>query len=204
MKTKQLVHTLGLAALLTLLTPIPGQCVLTMTLSGTPGSSIVDISFTGSTTANFTGSYINFGWQFIPTTYDPFPAAITGDNYGMFDFINGNPSLTINGVARQFPGVWLQDSSNSPYPGYERFGGRTPSFSGFLGDVWEWSGTAQIDLAPKGLTFDDLNPGSITLWGERTVLEGCLTIVPEPTTCSLLAIPLGLLLLRSLRSRKRQ
>jgi hypothetical protein len=203
MKSKAL-RTFGLTAALALLTPLAARSTLTMTLSGTPGSSIIDLSFSGSSIGNFSGSYLNFGWHFVPTTFDPFPAAITGNDYGYCNFIRGNRSLTINGAAHSFTGIFLQDSSNSPYVGYERFGGLTPSFSAYPGDVWEWSGTAQIDLAPKGLTFDDLNPGSVTVMGDHTVLEGRLEIVPEPSTCVLLTIPLGFLLIRRLRDHKRR
>lgn len=59
------------------------------------------------------------------------------------------------------------------------------------GDVYQWSGSATIDLSGKGLTFDSLRPGStgpIYPISAPTsgILEGQLVIVPEPSSTVLL------------------
>ena len=59
------------------------------------------------------------------------------------------------------------------------------------GDVYQWSGSATIDLSAKGLTFDSLHLGStgpvypldpVT----SGILQGELVIVPEPSVTVLL------------------
>src|SRR5688500_5150801 len=97
---------------------------LNMTLSGTPGSPIATATFSGSATADssFGGSITGIAWDFAPTTYDPFPPQITGLNFGIFNFDSGSATITINGSTQNMTGVFLQDSSNSPDVGRERFG----------------------------------------------------------------------------------
>ncbi len=205
----------ALMAFALLITP-SAHAALTMTLSGTPGASLVQVSFSGSSVATGTGGgIINFGWDFLPATYDPFPAAITGfTSYGMFLFQSGN--ATYRNVTRDLSttitGVWLQDSSNSAGAAmgiYERFG-ILAEFNGpgqnnyIVGDVYEWAGSASIDLSARGLTFDDLRPGTTgVVSGSLNILQGQLVIVPEPTSATLLISGLLLLLAKTAGRAKR-
>src|SRR5678815_1807419 len=169
---------------------LPGKvnADLSMVLSGTPGSSIITADFSGSSTATSGGGgVLGIGWNFVPSPFDPFPAQITGGDFGVFNFISGAPTMSINGVPQSMSGVFLQDSSNSPSPGFERFGTTGFSYTLSVGQVFEWSGTATFDVAGKGLTFSDFNPGTsgpiVTPVGG---MIGQLTIVaapvPEPGT----------------------
>ena len=170
-----------------------GRAALTMTLDGAPGSSIVHVSLSGSSVAAASsGAIINFGWSFLPTTFNPFPAQITGGDFGMFNFTSGSAVYrnVTRGLTTTVSGIWLQDSSNSPMPGSERFGVIETSLGDnayHVGDLIEWSGSATIDLSGKGLTFGDLHPGSSgPVSGDLNILVGQLTIVPEPLPGALL------------------
>lgn len=171
------------------LTPVPlTHASLTMTLSGTPGSPMIEVLFSGSAIVQSTigpGSIINYGWSFVPTTFNPFPPQITGNDFGMFSFTSGAAQF-INVTRSEtsvITGVWLQDSSNSPTPGWERYGMLNPTPIGFTaGELYEWSGSGTIDLSAKGLTFDSLNPGTTgPISADLDFLEGQLVIVPEPS-----------------------
>src|SRR5690349_4681651 len=81
------------AALILFLPPAHGALI--MTLSGTPGSSIIDVSFSGSSTAGRSSpGIINFGWDFVPATFNPFPPQITDGNFGQFTFTSGTAQIT--------------------------------------------------------------------------------------------------------------
>lgn len=188
------------------------QAALTMTLSGARGSSSVQVSFSGSATSTGVGGgIINFGWDFLPATYDPFPPAITGfTTFGAFYFKSGSATYrnVTQGFSTTISGVWLQDSSNSAGAGagiYERFG-ILAEFNGLgqnnyrVGDVYEWAGSGSIDLSGRGLTFDDLRPGtSGVVSGNLNILQGQLVIVPEPSAIGLVAFGV---LLWAARNRK--
>lgn len=165
-----------------------------MTSSGNPASPLITVSFSGSSIAGVSGAaIINYGWEFNPTSFNPFPAAITGTDLGMFYFKNGSATYrnATRGQITTINGVWLQDSSNSsgPFSGiYERFGileefTERNQNSYAIGDLVEWSGSAMIDLSWKGLTFDDLQVGTTgPIVGYLGILEGQIIIVPEPST----------------------
>jgi len=182
------------------------EAQLNVTLSGTAGSSIITATFSGSTTA--TGAYGGLvgglGWSFIPTTFNPFPPAITGGDFGVFNFTSGSATITINGTNQSMTGIFLQDSSNSPTPGQERFG--TTGFSYgpiFVGEVFQWAGTATFNISGKGLTFGNLNPGTTgAIPDDLAGISGSLTIVPEPSSLALILVS-GLALLPRLRQRAR-
>jgi hypothetical protein len=194
-------------ALLALLAGMASQqacAALNVQLSGTNTTSLVNVVLTDQSvaTASWEGNQylINPGWSFDPTFYDPFPPAITGDWFGAYSFTSGGAVLSnlTRGWTVNVYGVWLQDSSNSPLLGLERFGVLTEeSFQFAAGDVLQLSGMAVIDLGSVGLTFSDLSPGStgevcgLGLCGELSVLA-----VPEPASLLLLAGGLALLHLR--------
>jgi hypothetical protein len=173
---------------------------LRMTLSGTAGSPIITATFSGSSTIvsqSMYGYVGGMGWEFIPSAFNPFPPAITGADYGVFQFISGSASISINGATQSMAGVFLQDSSNSPVPGAERFGTTGFSYGPQVGEVFEWAGTAAFDVSGKGLTFSDFNGGdsgpiSSTIVGG---IAGELVIVPEPSTFSISLASLGVVLL---------
>jgi hypothetical protein len=179
---------------------------LVMTLSGNSGSSLVEVTFSGSSSAQRGGAIINYGWEFFPTDFDPFPAGVAGGDFVSFNFTLGSPTYSnlTRGLTAPITGVWLQDSSNSVKPGYERFGIRAqfePIFDNtyIAGDLVAWSGSATMDLSAKGLTFDDFTPGTTgPIAGVNGIFEGQLVIVPEPTALTLCV--LGML---GLLSRKR-
>jgi hypothetical protein len=197
MKTQPVLRFYSVAGVLLAIASFSSaHAALTMTLSGTPGSSIINVSFSGtSTVGRSSGGIVNFGWDFAPTNFNPFPPQITGSDFGRFNFISGSAQF-LNLTSHQsssITGIWLQDSSNSPFPGWERFGMLdSTSISYVAGDVFQWSGSATIDLSAKGLTFDSLHLGStgpvypadpVT----SGILQGELVIVPEPSVTVLLA-----------------
>ena len=161
---------------------------LQMTLSGTPGSPIITATFSGSsTTTSGSGSVSGVGWTFLPSLFNPFAPQITGGDFGVFNFIGGSATISINGAPQNIAGVFLQDSSNSPTPGSERFGATGFSYSLSAGQVFQWTGTATFNVGGKGLTFSDFNPGTtgpipMDLGG----IMGQLTVVPEPSSVGLL------------------
>ena len=179
---------------------------LNMTLSGTPGSPVVTASFSGSATATsaFGGGITAIAWEFTPTAYNPFPPQITGLNFGVFNFTSGSATITINGTTHNMAGVFLQDSSNSPEAGKERYGTTGFSYGPVtVGQPFQWAGTATFDLSSKGLTFSDLTPGTTGTFGSDLFgLPGSLTIVPEPSSLALL-LGCGLALNRRFRHRIR-
>lgn len=195
MKTLSLVRCSCLACLILLIASAsPVYATLTLTLSGSPGSPVINVTFSGTATVGKnSGSIINFGWDFVPTNFNSFPPQITGSDFGDFNFTSGSAQL-LNMTRNQssaITGIWLQDSSNSPMPGWERFGILdATSITYAAGDVYQWSGSATINLAGKGLTFDSLQPGTTgPIYGLNPIttgiLEGQLTIVPEPAALSL-------------------
>lgn len=182
-----------------ILLALPVRATLIMTLSGSPDSPIVNVSFSGSATvqAAVNVNVVGFGWDFAPTTFDPFPPQITDGNFGSFYF--PIQSAQFLNVTRNQPsvigGVWLQDSSNSAFPGWERFGILdSRSYTYTVGDIYQWSGSGTIDLSSVGLTFGSLNlgdTGPIFPLGPviAGVLEGELRIVvPEPSSVLLLGV----------------
>jgi len=159
---------------------------LQMTLSGTPGSSIITATFSGSSTATGSGSVSGIGWTFLPSLYNPFPPQVTGGDFGVFNFVGGAATVSINGATQNIAGVFLQDSSNSPSPGSERFGATGFSYTLSAGQLFQWSGTATFNVAGKGLTFSDFSPGTTgAIPMDIGGIMGQLTIVPEPSSLSL-------------------
>jgi len=158
------------------------RAVLTMSLEGIADSSLVKVSLSGSTVSPFSVqgvSIANYGWEFSSSTFDPFPAAITGNDLGRFPFITGTG--VFRNVTRDqsapITGIWLQDSSFRG-GGNERYGILYPgSFSWAAGDVFDWSASATIDLADRGLTFSDLRQGTSGVI--EASLAGQLIVVPE-------------------------
>ena len=161
---------------------------LQMTLSGTPASSIITATFSGSATATSgIGGFLGIGWSFLPSLFNPFPPQITGGDFGVFNFVGGSATISINGSTQSMSGVFLQDSSNSPTPGLERFGTTGFSYTLSSGQVFQWTGTATFDVSGKGLTFSDFNPGTTgAIPADFGGIMGRLTIVPEPSSLSLL------------------
>jgi hypothetical protein len=174
------------AAVLILLLP-SAQATLTMTLSGTPGSSIIEVSFSGSATVGSTVPVLvsDFGWSFDPSSFDPFPPIINNNG---FNFTSGTAQFIdiSQNEDYQIDGVWLQGSSNPVSPGNDRFGMLDDTAINFTaGDTYDWSGAATIDLSSLGLTFDSLNVGDtgpIVGLDPPTagVLEGQLIVAPAP------------------------
>lgn len=179
--------------------PRDADAQLNITLSGTPGSSIITANFSGSATAtsSYFGGLSGIGWSFAPTTVDPFPPPITGADFGQFDFISGSASITIDGTPQAMTGVFLQDSSNSPIAGKERFGTGGFEYTNISpGEPFQWSGTVTFDISGKGLTFGNLNAGTTgAIPMDLGGIAGSLTVVPEPSTfaaifvCGLALLP---------------
>src|SRR5882724_6292215 len=92
MKNQAIVRCCLLYCLIFVLAALtPAYATLTMTLNGIPGSPLITVSFSGSATVGHSsGSIINFGWDFAPTNFNPFPPQITGANFGQFTFISGS------------------------------------------------------------------------------------------------------------------
>lgn len=172
------------------------SATLVMTLSGTSGSSIVTATFSGSSIAppSGGGSIGGIGWGFAPGGFDPFPAQITGGDFGVFGFTGGAATITIGGVSHNMSGVFLQDSSNSPSPGFERFGTIGFIYQLTPGQLFEWSGSATFDLSGKGLTFDDLNPGSSGPVAAGGFPEGQLVVIGSVPDGAATALLLGVAL----------
>ena len=180
-------------------TTIIAEATLVMRISPTAIPTTAQVTFSGSAKASSTLRTCCFGigWDFSPASFDPFPAAITGNNYGLFNFISGSARISTSanpGVSTNISGAFFQDSSNSPFPGYERFGGGTNTVwtkNGEIGsgETISWSGTATINLAEKGITFNDLRVGQTNILSFEG-LNGQLIVgspIQEPPTIVLRA-----------------
>ena len=186
----------SLLATLAMTAACPANATIRIGLSADVSSANVSVVLTGESTATSQQSLQTMGWEFIPTQYDPFPPAIIGQNLGMYLFTSGSATLenTTRGWSIEVPGIWMQDASNSPNPGFERFGFLTfDSFELEIDDVLRIDGNAKISLEAAGLVLGDLTAGStgsicqLGLCGELQI-----STVPEPTAATMLIFGLAL------------
>lgn len=173
------------------------QSQLTVTLSG---QSVAYSSFEGQTFLQ------NPGWSFYPHEFNPFLSEITGLNSGVFSFVSGGGVLAnlTSGQSTKVTGIWLQDSSNSPFWGFERFGITTSdAFQFNTGDVFQLSGEGVIDLISRDLVAGDLQIGTTTRLCDSG-LCGRLRVssVPEASTFLMMFMGMASLLLGASRLRK--
>jgi hypothetical protein len=177
------------------------DAALDMRLQADPGSTHVTVTFSGSSAVSATESglpLLNVGWQFQPQDFDPFPSVLGASSSGvqLFDEGFGVLRSSATGELIGIYGVWLQDASNSPTIGNERFGVLTTGPMALVaGDFYEWEGSGSFDLASTGLTFGALRAGT-TGSVCQAGLCGQLTIapVPEASTSALLIAGLAPLL----------
>ena len=161
-----------------------------MTLTGTPGSSIIHWSVSGSDTATASFGYgvcAMFGLD-VTDGFDPFPSGMSGGDYGRNPLASGGGTVSnlTDGVTEPITGITLQDSDLF---GVARFGARYEgTFHYGAGDVFSWQGSGTIDLSSRGVTFDDLTQGTgdarTFLDGRDMGIVGRLVVrqVPEPTS----------------------
>ena len=142
------------------------HATLDMTLQAHPGSTRVTVNFSGSSVVAPSESSVqllNVGWQFQPQDFDPFPTSFGGPDAGVRLFDDGFGLLrnSATGELIGIYGVWLQDASNSPVAGQERFGVLTTGPLALApGSAYEWEGSGSFDLASIGLSFDALHTGT--------------------------------------------
>ncbi|MCC7374605.1 MAG: hypothetical protein IT581_08110 [Verrucomicrobiales bacterium] len=159
---------------------------LSMTLSGAPESSLVTVTFAGSSASQPVGGHhdvMNLGWEIQRGDYRPFPSEINGTDFGQFSFVGGSATISFGRIQspQSITGVYLQDRSLF---GLDRFGAIGIYFPPtYPGGTISWTGTATIDLSSRGLRLEDLTPGDtrdgstvLSFMGTR----GSLRVVPEP------------------------
>jgi hypothetical protein len=187
------------------------DAALIITLKATNQPALVDVSFSGTATATGSRTVFNQGWNFLPSPYDPFPPAISSSaNNGGYRFVSGAAQLrnVTQNLSYAIDGIWMQDSTRNPLnEAFERFGIlHSQQFYCSTGDVLLWTGAARISLAPAGLTFADLRPGSTgPQYGmglfSTVQYPGQFDIVPEPNMD--LAALIGVCIASSWRALRR-
>ncbi|HEX5371614.1 MAG TPA: hypothetical protein VFW84_02660 [Aquabacterium sp.] len=186
----------------------PSFAAFDINLSGTPESSVITVSLSGTNvaTATFTErrGLANPGVEFSPTFFDPFPPEVTGNNYGRIQFSSGSAHIANITTGQVYPvfGIWMQDSSNSPSIGMERFGLITSDSENVYGmrfssgDQLELMGSASIDTESLNIKFKNFNVGSVSNLCE---LGLCFNLsvkeVPEPASGSLMIFGMVFILL---------
>lgn len=159
---------------------------MTMTLSGSPGSSVIGYEISGSSIASSSfGPFVGMVFD-MSLGEEPFPAEVTTPplyEFGVYPLASGGGTVTnlTSSQTRPVTGVGLQDSALF---GVARFGvDFDPGLTIAAGDTLEWTGSGAFDLAPSGVTFDQFVPGVYP--GDSFVVggfKGILIIVPEPAT----------------------
>ena len=183
------------AAIFTLVSLVgQANAAVHLTLSGTPGSSIVnfELSGTGTFTESIAAAHVN-GVDFSP--FNPLDSGVSTS----FNFASGGATFTIHytgfDIERTVTGLTLIDSASSTQPDF--IGLEIASTSVSPSNNYTMSGSGTINLSSSNIsgspmTFDDLNTGI----GSAASITGMpvdgfnLTIqqIPEPSSLALLGL----------------
>ena len=175
---------------------------ITVIINGSPGSSLVNISVSGSGTWQDSKNDDDVGWgtnwssDFIADTVQSGVGLNLGDgaalSSGQITLINNGSPLNVDSLNFDSDGTGGGDDFVFLFsPGINVVTGETYSISG--------SGTFDLSLMEAGASFDDLNPGIYTNNFGLTPIT--LNIIPEPTSVFLITLGTLPFLTRRLGSR---
>ncbi len=200
------IHTLFVGSTLLLSGTITSSAAVSLLITGTPGSSIVNIelSGTGTFTSNIAAANVN-GQDFNP--FDPIGAGVSGN----FGFASGAATFTIHydgfDITRNVTSISFIDSTMNT--GQDFIGLNIATTSVSPDQTYTMSGSGTLDLSSlfvsgSPMTFDDLNAGIGTAASVTGMSVDSFNVtiqqVPEPSSAGLLGLGAAWGVLRRRRS----
>lgn len=178
---------------------------LVVDFSGTPGTGITQVQFSGSSSAQGSGVVRTVGNGTF-SSGDTFEALTPNDGDWINDVtiqnslfaVTGSATISVGGNTGSIGEIFLDEDGN-----FDDFGIRLigSSFSYSLGDVSNWTGSGTIDVDISAFNADSSPTGfggfSFAQNGE--VFLNVSTVVPEPSSA---IVGFALVVIASLKRRK--
>lgn len=168
----------------------PASAGVNVVLSGTSGSSQVNVTITGNAAFAFPFAFNPNSFQLQDFAFDPFNASFGASPPPAFA-ITGTATNTTTGASVGVTTIQLDDDSDGG-SGSDFLDDVLINFDGNLafnpGDFLSIDASGSIDLSSIGATFDDLTQGFGFVGVNQTFAGGTLRIIPAPGAVALLAV----------------
>ncbi len=193
----------------------PAHAILTVDVTGAPGSGVTTWTFGGSSTANANGTIRTTGQggtQFRDDDSVEFDLSYISDSSiqnQFFALASGSAEITIGGETQTITQIWLDDDPSGSGSPFDDLAIRTQNgLSYSTGEASSWTGTFTVNLDINSLetgTFFS-TPGNIAgpdfAAGPGNV-RMTIAAVPEPSTWIMMILGFGLVGMQLQRKRRK-